>query len=86
MAAPSEWKNLREEHDAAWRHYQDVSERVHEAYESLDSGLQDQAPPNEDLAELRSAWQRLESARQQLADHMDEAHEKRMDGAKSMSS
>lgn len=69
MAKNSEWKELREEHDAAWRQYQDAAERVHASFEKFDSGVQDQ-PAEEDVGELDSAWNRLENARRRLNELM----------------
>lgn len=70
MAQKSEWQNLREEYDAAWNDYQDISQRIHAIYEDLDGGAQDQAPAAEDLSLLQESWKRLETARQKIDDYI----------------
>ena len=84
MVNAREWKTERERYEAAWAKYQDVAERIDAAYEGLDSGTQDQAPAEEDLAELQEAWKELESARQRVGEHMNEFHERQMTQGKTV--
>ncbi len=83
MVNTREWKSERERYEAAWAKYQNVAERIDAAYESLDSGTKDQAPAEEDLAELQEAWKELESARERLGEHMNAFHERQMTQGKS---
>jgi len=66
MANAQNWKREREQYQAAWAKYQNVAERIDAKYESLDSGIKDQAPAEEDLSELQEAWKELENARERL--------------------
>lgn len=84
MVNAREWKTERERYEAAWAKYQDVAERIDAAYESLDSGSQDQAPADEDLAELQEAWKELESARERIGEHMNAFHERQMTQGKTV--
>ncbi|MBL3558562.1 MULTISPECIES: hypothetical protein [Marinobacter] len=84
MVNTREWKSERERYEAAWAKYQDVAERVEAAYESLDSGTQDQAPAAEDLSELQEAWKELESSRERLGKYMNQFHEHQMTQGKTI--
>ncbi|WP_203301036.1 hypothetical protein [Marinobacter sediminum] len=53
-----------------------MAERIDAKYESLDGGTKDQAPAEEDLAELQEAWKKLEHARERLGEYNNELHER----------
>lgn len=78
MMNKQEWKTERQRYEAAWGKYQDVAERIDAKYESLDEGTQDQAPAEEDLAELQQAWKELETSRERLGKYMNQFHERQM--------
>lgn len=79
MSSKRTWQIDKQEYEAAWTKYQQVADRVYAAYEETSSGAQDQAPANEDLAELQEAWKELETARQRLGERMNQFHERKMD-------
>lgn len=85
MVDKNGWQSDRERYEAAWTKYQEVADRVYAAYEDLDSGTQDQAPANEDLAELQEAWKDLENARERLNERANELHERHMAQGKTIS-
>lgn len=84
MENVQDWKSDREQYEAAWTKYQNVAERIDAKYESLEGGTKDQAPAEEDLAELQEAWKELENARERLGEYNNELHERHMAQGKSM--
>lgn len=70
MAGNSEWKALREEHDAAWTRYLEAAERVHASFEKMDGDLIQQQPADQDRGELETAWNRLADVRRRMDELM----------------
>ena len=68
MSQQIRWQELRQEHDDARQHYEDVVTDVHAAFEDLVHAKRDELPPEEELARLSEAWGRLEKVRREI-DH-----------------